>query len=750
MTAFGRSGAFEVIGKPIPRVEGPDKVTGRALYAADVIPPNTLWATTVRSPHAHARIVSIDTSRARGVPGVRSVLTASDIPYKLTGRSLKDQPVLCRDRVRFVGDRVAVVAAEDQATAEEAALLVDVDYEQLPAVFDPLAAMEPGAPSIHPDPQMYAGFHHAIPRDLPNLCGYRLHTQGDVDSAFATADLVLEHTFVTQLSHQGYLEPHACLVAIGDDGRVMVWASHKLPYPLRETLAELADLSVHDIRIHPITVGGDFGSKGAPADIPAAYHLARATGRPIKFVASAHADLVAMSHRHPSVVTVRSGVKADGTIVARHARVVYNTGAYGALKPSEDGMLTGLDYSAGPYEIPNLHLEGFCVYTNQPPAGYMRAPGHPQVLFAVEGHMDLLARELGLDPLEFRLKNVTREVAGGGRSFAAEVLRTAAETIGWSDPRPLAGGRLVGRGLAITARGTGFGEGTGDVTVNPDGTVTVLTGVSDNGTGAPTVVAQVAAEVLGAPIERVRVVRASTDDLPIDIGAAADRMTNVAGHAVMAAAEKVVEQLTPLAAAMIGSHDLRWERGRWTAVDGRQVSLDEVAAEMLPPGEPAGHAQVTLSQPRSPDRGACAQAAEVEVDVETGGVRVRKFASVHEVGGIINALAHQGQIEGGVVQGLGYALSEELMLDEDGSLSSAHLGEYKLPTTRDVPPLATAHVQAGTGPGPFNAKGIGEMACVPVAGAIANAVADAIGAPVFRLPITAEQVLEVIDARPER
>lgn len=737
---------FQVIGKPIPRVEGPDKVSGHAVYAADVALSHTLWAQNVRSPHPHARIVSIDASRALAVGGVRVVVTASDLPNKRTGRNLKDLPLLSDGVVRYVGDKVAVVAADSPEAAEEGALSVTVEYEELPAVFDPLQAMQTSAPVIHPNVHSYAGFFSGIPPHIPNVCGYRVHERGDVAAGFAAADLMVEHTFSTHLTHQGYLEPHACVVEMGADGRAEVWPSHKLPYILREQLAELIDRPESDIVIHPITVGADFGAKGAPADVPVAYHLARMTGRPVKFVASSHVDLVGLSHRHPSVVTIRTGLQRDGRILARSVRVIYNTGAYGALKPSEDGMLTGADYAAGPYRIPNVHVEAFCVYTNQPPCGYMRAPGHPQVAFAVEAHTDLLARELGIDPLEFRLRNVVRESPLGGEALAPRVLQTAAEAIGWPAPKAA----LVGRGMAIVERGIGFGEGTSDVTLNRDGTITVLSGLPDNGTGALTVVSQIVAEEFGVSMDQVHLVRGTTDALPTDVGSAADRMTNVAGHAAIAASEKVKEQLAPLAASMLGAEAAEWDGGGWRPAGarsrGERVSLEELAMEMVTPGEPAAHAQVTLAQARSPDRAYCVQAAEVEVDPETGQVHLRRVASVQDTGTIINPIGHQGQIEGGLVQGIGYALTEEMVLEE-GRIVGAHLGEYKLPATKDIPPLITVNIPS-IGPGPFHAKGIGEMPCVPSAAAIANAVADAIGAPVFQLPITAERVLAAMGAKP--
>lgn len=742
---------YTTIGRPVPRVEGPDKVSGRALYTADVALPGLLWGANVLSPHPHARIVSVDLSRALRVPGVRAILTGRDVAGVRIGRHLKDQPVLCNERVRFVGDKVAAVAAEDPDAAEEAALLLEVEYEELAALFDPLEAMQPGAPLIHPEARSYRGFAEHIPEGIPNVCGYRVHERGEIAAGMAAADLVIEHTFTTSLAHQGYLEPHTSLVAIspspspsppvGARERIQIWASNKTPYNMRKEFADAIGGSEADIVIRSVTVGGDFGSKGGPGDAVTAYHLARATGRPVKFVASSHEDLLSTSHRHPLVATLRTGVKRDGTIVAREAKIVFNTGAYGSLKPNADGMLNGADHAGGPYEVPNLHIEAFAVYTNTPPSGYMRAPGHAQVLFAVEGHMDLVARELGMDPLEFRLRNVVRHDPNGGESVAPRVLQMGADAIGWTAPKP----PLVGRGLAIAIRGTGTGEGTSDLTLNPDGAITILTSMPDNGTGALTVVAQVVAEAFGLPINRVRVVRADTDALPIDVGAGASRMTNVAGHAALAASAKLKQQLAPLAATMLGADGVEWDRTGWRAPDGRFASVEDLATEMIKPGDPVAHVQITLAQERSPDRGYGVQAAEVEVDAETGQVRLRKMASVQDIGTIINPLGHQGQIDGGAVTGIGFALSEELVI-EDGRVVNAHLGEYKLPTARDIPPLVTVNIST-TGPGPFNAKAIGELPSVPGAAAIANAVADAIGAPIFHLPIRAEQVLEALEGK---
>jgi CO/xanthine dehydrogenase Mo-binding subunit len=545
------------------------------------------------------------------------------------------------------------------------------------------------------------------------------------------------------LSHQGYLEPHACVVAIGDNGRVEVWPSNKVPFNLKDELAEILERPEAEILIHAITVGGDFGSKGSPFDVPVGYHIARMTGRPVKFVNSSTEDLTAMALRHPSVVTIKSGVKRDGRIVAREGRVVFNSGAYGGYKPSANGMLGGAQRIAGAYAIPNYHVDAYCTYTNQVPGGYMRAPGSPQVLFAVETHTDLLARELGMDPVEFRLRNLAPESPGGEPDLAQSVLRAAADAIQWDAPKP-ASPRKIGRGISLVMRNTGVGEGSSGITVNPDGTITVVSSMPDNGTGGLTVVAQVAAETFGVPFDRVRLVRGDTDALPVDVGSGASRMTNVAGHAVLTAAAKVKEQLAPLAAAMLGAESATWADGGWQAPDGRRVGLEELALEMVKAGDPRAHAQATIETPRSEIVGYCAQAAEVEVDEETGEVKLRAVSSAQDVGQIINAIGHQGQIEGALSQGLGYALTEEMVLDQ-GRIANGNLGDYKLPSIADLPPLETRNVPSH-GPGPFEAKAIGEIPLMGTGATVANAVADAIGVPFFDLPVTSERVLAALEA----
>src|SRR5262245_50899690 len=401
--AGGSSMPHRIVGQPIGRLDGVEKVSGTARFSADVTLPGLIWGKALRSPLPHARIVSIDTSKARALPGVAAVLTAADLPDILVGRRMFDMPLLARDRVRFIGEKVAIVAAADPEIAEEALALIDVQYEDLPAITDLTKAFEKGAPVVHENPGAYEGAPKERPH--PNVQSVLRFKLGDVEAGFREADRIFEHTFRTQLAHQGYIEPHAGVVAIDADGRVQVWASNKMPYRLKELMSLALKLPPERIRVNLTPIGGDFGGKGSVMDLPLAYHLARVTGRPVKMVMRYAEELMAGNPRHPSVITLKTGVTRDGRIVARQARALFNSGAYAAFKPAPSVHLGGASMGAGVYRVPNLLIESFCVYTNNIPCGHARSPGEPQMVFAEESHMDMIARELALDPAEFRRRN---------------------------------------------------------------------------------------------------------------------------------------------------------------------------------------------------------------------------------------------------------------------------------------------------------------------------------------------------------
>jgi CO/xanthine dehydrogenase Mo-binding subunit len=716
--------AHRIVGQPVGKLEGIGKVSGQALYSGDVTLPGLVWGKALRSPLPHARILRIDTSRAWALPGVLAVLTAQDLPNILVGRRMFDMPMLARDRVRFVGEKVAAVAAVDPDIAEEALALIDVEYEDLPAVFDPVEAIQVGAPVLHENPAAYEGAPPERPH--PNVQSVLRFKLGDVEAGFREADRIFEHTFRTQLDHQGYLEPHAGVVAIDDDGRVQVWATNKMPFRLKELLSLALQRPPEHIRVNLTPIGGDFGGKGSLMDLPLAYHLARVTGRPVKMLMRYAEELMAGNPRHPSVITMRTGVRKDGRILARQVKALFNSGAYAAFKPAPSVNLGGTSMGAGVYRIPNLLIEAFCVYSNNIPCGHARSPGEPQMVFAGESHMDMIARGLGMDPADLRRKNLLRDgdhLANGHHLEhvrASDTLEAALKASHYAEPKP---GPWIGRGMAMTHRHIGVGFTNARVRLETGGTVTVSIALPDTGTGAHLVLRQVVAEVLGLSLDEVEIEVANTDDFETDSGVGGSRVTHTGGRAAYHAAEKLKEQIGAEAAKHGIPAGSLAEVARAAAKDGRTLEASHFY-------DAKAHSAVTSFT---------AQVAEVAVDPATGQVTVRHFTTAHDVGTIINPIGHQGQIEGGFVQGLGFALMEE-MKTEDGRISTLSLGDFKLPTIQDIPPLTTVILQDPVGPGPFNAKAIGEGSISAVAPAVANAVADACGARILDLPITAEKV----------
>ena len=738
---------YTTIGQPATRVEGQEKVTGAMQYTADVVLPGTLWGRALRSPLPHARIVRIDTARAHQVPGIHAVLTGADVRGIRYGRRLFDVPVLAEDRVRFAGERVAAVAAEDRDAAEEALQLIEVEYEELPAVFDPLQALEEGAPILHPEVNSYIG----LPKPLAqpsNAYAWDTWSKGNIDAGFAQADLIIENTFTVPRQHQAYLETHSCLVWIDEQGRVQVWASCKVPYQVKEQLSVALGLPKERIRLNPVAIGGDYGGKGSPMDIPLAYVLAVRTGHPVKMVMDYVEELTAGNPRHAAIIQLKTGVKREGTIVAHQARVIFDSGAYGGFKPVPTVNLGGAAKAGGPYKIPHVRIEGIQVYTNTIPGGFMRAPGEPQAVFAIESHIDCIARQLGIDPVDFRLQNL---IEAGDESpigtryqgiRAQETLEAAVAAAGYRTPKA----PNIGRGIAMGERPPAGGESHAAVTLNPDGSVIVHTSIFEPGTGTYTILRQIVAEELHLPLQSIQVQVWDTDGVPFDTGVGGSRVTRVAGQAAYQASQEASREMRRLAADL-----LAWPEEQLTLRGAEVIRQDTGAShpwrELLQRwGQPVvGRGSVQDMHP-SPVTSFTAQVAEVAVDPETGAVHLLRLTTAHDVGKILNPMDHQGQIEGAVMQGVGYALSEELAVDE-GKVTSVSFGEYKIPNMQDIPELNTVILESEMGPGPYNAKGIGENPIGPPAPAIANAVADAVGVRIRDLPITAEKVYRALAER---
>ncbi len=738
---------YTTIGQPSSRVEGQEKVTGAMRYTADVELPGTLWGRALRSPYPHARLIRMDTSRAQQVPGVHTVLTGADVRGIRYGRRLFDVPVLAEDRVRFIGERVAAVAAEDRDAAEEALTLIEVEYETLPAVFDPLEALGEDAPILHPEVNSYIG----LPKPLENpsnAFARDIWRKGTIDEGFAEADLIIENTFTVPRQHQAYLETHSCLVWVDDQGRIQIWASSKVPYQVKEQLSVALRLPKERIRLNPVAIGGDYGGKGSPMDIPLAYFLAVRTGRPVRMVMDYVEEFTAGNPRHAAIIQLKTGVKREGTIVAHQARVLFNSGAYGGFKPVPTVNLGGASKAGGPYKIPHVHIEGVQVYTNTIPGGFMRAPGEPQAVFAIESHMDCIARQLGIDPLDFRLKNLIEEgdeTPVGTRyqgMRAKETLEAAVAAAGYRTPKA----PHVGRGIAIGERPPAGGESHATVTLNPDGSVIVHTSIFEPGTGTYTILRQIVAEELHLPLSSIQVRVWDTDGVPFDTGVGGSRVTRVAGQAAYQAAREASRAVRGVVADL-----LDWPEEsmmlRGAEVIHQETGESRPWAELLQRwGQPVvGRGSVQDMNP-SPVTSFTAQVAEVAVDPETGEVKLRHFTTAHDVGKILNPVDHQGQVEGAVVQGIGYGLTEELGVDE-GKVVCVNFGDYKIPNMKDVPELKTVILESESGPGPYHAKGIGENPIGPVAPAIANAVEDAVGVRITDLPITAEKVYRALADR---
>jgi CO/xanthine dehydrogenase Mo-binding subunit len=734
--------AYKLVGKAVPRLEGAEKVTGKTRYAADVEIPDALWAKLLRSPLPHARILKVDTSKAMQIPGVHAVISSADIPPVLTGLRMKDMPVLARERVRYVGEPIAAVAADSPEIAEEALAAIEVQYEELPFVTDPVEAIRPGAPLLHDNP---AAYKNAPERstELPNVQSLGRWSNGDIEAGFKKAARIFEHTFRTPLGFHAYIEPHACMVRIGDDGQIEIWASNKSPFGLRDRVARDLDLDPKKIKVHILPVGGDFGGKTSVIEVPVCYFLAQRTGKAVKLVLDYAEELAATSHRHPAVITLRTGVDSDGRLCALQVKAVFSGGAYAALKANAEVTVQGPRRVASYYRIPAIQVETLCAYTNQVSCTQTRTPGSPQVTFAMESQIDIIARELGLDPVAFRRNNLLND--GDPNPFgqklqnilANETLKKAVDASGWKKPK----GKNIGRGVAVYERPSGAGRSGAAITIESDGSVSVLLGVPDVGPGIHTVVQQIVSEILDVGRERVNVRVEDTDSSPYDSGTGGSKSTNSVGHAAYQAAAETKEKIMALAAGRMGCRpeDITQVKGRYVAPGRKAMSADNLMRLALEENHgPVTHLSV-YEPSRAPITSFAAQVAEVEVDPVTGQVKVRRLTTVHDAGRVLNHLTYQGQVDGGVVTGLGFALMEDNSL-VDGKIAAVNLGEFKIPTALDVPKLTTLLLESPTGPVPFQGKAIAEIPNVPTAAAVANAIADAVGVRIFDLPLTSEKI----------
>jgi len=734
---------FSVVGKPVPKLDAVKLATGRAEFLDDLRLPGALAVKLLGSTCAHARIKRIDVSRAERYPGVRGVVTFKDsprVPYNPGVYYLepKDRYIF-DEKVRYVGEPVAAVAAVDEDTAEEALSLIDVEYEELPAVFDPVAAMEPRAPQIH--------------RAERNIAAHIFREWGNLEKGFTQADYIFEGKYTTARQAHAPLEPHACAASY-ESGKLTIWTTSQIPFHVRSILSEVFGLPQHRIRVITSFVGGGFGGKDEVVLEPICALLAIKIGQTVKLRLTREEVFSMTTTRHPSIIWLRTGVKKDGTLVARHVRAILNTGAYASHGPSVAGAMSTREL--GLYKSPNVRFEADVVYTNAPTAGAFRGYGNPQQSFAVESQLDEIAEKLGMDRIELRLKNAIRPGdinPGTGLRIEScgleECIRRAAERIGWwQKSKDIESGKLKNRGLGVACLMHNSGAfpyikefSSAIVQINEDGTVQVMTGATDIGQGITTTIAQVVAEELGVKLGDVTVSRPDTEFVPVDRGTYASGELYISGQAARLAAADARQQLLRKAAEVMKAKPEDLE-----VVDGvvrlkKKPEVGKTIREIV--GEVAIVGRASYMPPsNAPIFGA--MCVEVEVDPETGGIRVLNVAYAADVGRAINPVIVEGQIEGGAVMGLGFTLTEDLVLDGRGRVVNRNFTDYKLLHASEVPRIEPIIVECLEPTGPFAAKGVGEPALVPVAPAVANAIYQAVGVRIRDLPITHDKVLRAL------
>ena len=737
--------SYNVVKESHPRLDAVEKVTGRATYAADLYLPGMLMCKILTSNRRHARIVSIDTSEAEQLPGVQAVVTGKDFPDVLFGSgAVRDRRVMARDEVFYIGEPVAAVAADDELTAMEALELIRVEYQDLDAVVDPLQAISPSSPSVHPDLGGFEGQSFSMGGNHGTLLEA---DRGDVDQAFAEADHVFEETYHSQSINQGFLEPMACVVDSEPNGRLTVYASTQGPYQIRAQLADVLQVPMSRIKVIAMELGGGFGAKLRLAFEAFPAVLAMKTGRPVKLINTREEVFTLNGPRLPTTMYLKTGVAADGRILAREAYSIFDMGAYVGAGPN-----SGVSHAVGPYAVANFKLRSYGIYTNKIYVGSYRASGVADVTFAVESHMDSIAHQMGMDPVEFRIKNVVKEgdtaVSGAviPRNGLMETLLAVKERLGL--PKKLEEGQGVG--IALCEWRSGSGPSTASISVNEDGTVSLLTGSVDI-SGSDTSLAQIAAEALGVTLDQVVVSKRDTDSTPFTQPTGGSRIIYSQGKAVEMAAADTLQKLYALAAGRLGvpADALACADGCVYVQDNppQRLTLSQLARMSLTSAAgPITGAASLSSMPYAPVYNT--QAAEVHVDKETGHVKVTRFVQAQDVGMPINPLGVEGQLEGGAVQGIGRALSEELVIDsETGLVRNPSLSTYLMPLAVDMPPIENILVEVPSEDGPFGARAVAESPGFGPPAAIGNAIYDAVGVRIKELPFSPERVRAAIQGQ---
>ena len=741
---------YTVVGKRLPLIDAPEKVTGRALFTADMELPGMLHARILRSPYAHAKVIRVDTSQAERLPGVKAVLSKNNAPRVKVPVSqyVPSDKVVFDEKVRYVGDEVAVVAAVSKEVAEKAIRLIKVEYEELPVVFDPEEAMKPGAPLIHDDKEK-------------NIAGSIEMGSGDVEDGFRKADYIFEETFRTSSQRHASMETHCAVASFDSAGRLTVWSSTQLPFQLQGLLAEYLDIPISKVRVIKPHFGGGFGSKLDMLVEHICALLSRMTGHPVKLVLTREEEFSATLSRHAYIIGLKIGVKKDGSLTAIKAHVISNEGAY-LYKPGPLGVAgRGLIKT---YRCPNMKYEGYMVYTNLMSGGAFRGYGNPQAHFAIESMMDMITEKLGIDPVEFRLRNYRQQ---GDMNFAdlpittsglAECLAKGKEQIGWErrgKPESSVGVKKRGIGMACCAHGTGTSRArpsysAASILINPDGTAHLSIGAADLGTGSNTTLAQIAAEELGIGLDAIGVTSGDTGTTSHDEGAFASMTLYNAGNAVKAAVIDAKRKILLRAAEKLEAEPeaLESKEGRIyiKATPEKGITYTELIREASKAnwGNIAFMGEASFENTAFPPSFG-AQFAEVEVDTETGQVEVLKIVALQDNGKAINPTVVEGQIEGALQQSVGYALTENPVLDKlTGKMLNPNFANYMVLTALDMPRIEVGLVETYEPTGPFGAKGMSELPINGTAPAIANAIYNAVGVRFTELPMTPEKIFRAL------
>ena len=748
------------VGLSIPRPDGPEKVTGRVEYVADIKRRGLLHAKLLRSPHAHARIVRIDTSKARALRGVRAVLTAADIPELKRKAPTRAHAVLAIDRAVFAGQPVAAVAADEIEIAEEALDLIEVEYQVLPAAVDPIRAMQPGAPPVAElgteADTSEALAHSAVamakgetPTKAVNVSQTAHVKRGDVAKGFAESEVVLEHTYRVPMVHQGYLEPHAVLAEWDSTGQLTLWASTQGSFNTRSEVADVLGIEENRIKVIPVECGGGFGGKIRALCEPITALLARATCRPVRYVMTRHEELEAGMPAPQVIIRLKTGVKRDGTLMALEAETILESGAFSGTVLAVSAVFLG-----SLYRWPAFDIKGSEVLTHKPSVAAYRAPVAPQTIFAIDSQMQALARALGVDPIEFRARHLSRpgEPMVNNQPWASngghEVLARAAAHPFWKERAAWKAGapphRLRGTGLSLGGWLGGLQPTGATVRLNPDGGLSVLTGQVDIA-GTNIALAQIAASAYGVDIEKVKITTGDTDVAPVTGLSAGSKTIYTVGVAVMQAAQDARRQTLEIAAGELEAavEDLELVDGRVVVrgMPDRGITLTQIGRKgnlymsKVPPVLGTAHPAFSQQAPAF-----AAEIARVELDPGTGELTLHGFVVVQDAGRAINPLAVEGQMQGGAVQSLGIALTEALTYDDTGRLTNPSLLDYRKLTAADLPDIEPIIVEVPSPNGPFGARGVGEPPIVPAPAAIANAVEDATGQRLTECPLTPERI----------